>query len=142
MQDNVKHEGCERQFIHTGRAWYGESALLHQRVIDEIMIGMYHSEGGTSGEFAVRWSELAGRAVPMLCVFDDAWDALQMFRDVLEAMARVDDQNVTPDQFCELLSACGVKDATPYKNPSVTSCSKPDRLFQKPDSKADIEAGK
>ena len=137
MSKNGKHEDCQRQFIHTGRAWYAESALRNGRVTDEVMIGMYAADGGTSGEFAVRWSELGGKNVPMLCVFDDAWFSMMMFRDVLEAMASVDGQNVTPEAFCELLVRCGVADATPVDSPYATAEPKPGRLYQKPNSEAD-----
>ena len=111
------HENCKRQFIQLSRAWYAETFLPNSRLNDEVTVGMYHPEGGTTGEFAIRWSEIGGKIVPMLCAFDDAWDALMMFRDVLEVMASVNDQNVTPDRFCELLIECGVEDATPEKSP-------------------------
>ncbi len=137
MSESGKHEGCKRQFIQTGRAWYAESSLKNSGVTEEVMIGMYHPEGGTTGEFAVRWSELGGKNVPMLCVFDDAWDAILMFRDVLEAMASVDGQNVTPEVFCQLLVRCGVEDATPTESPYATAEAKADRMYQKPDSEAD-----
>ena len=130
--NNEKHDRCNRQFIHTGMAWYADSSLNNSRVTDEVMIGMYHEDGGTTGEFAVRWSELGGKSVPMLCVFDDAWDAMLMFQDVLEAMANVDNQNVTPEQFCQLLLQCGIEDTTPRQSPYEP---KTDRMYQKPDSK-------
>ena len=131
------HENCKRQFIHLSRAWYAKSSLANSRVDDEVMIGMYHPEGGTTGEFAIRWSDVGGKSVPMLCVFDDAWDAMMMFRDVLEVMASVDDQKVTPERFCELLIECGVEDATPEQSPFAKASVKPDRMYSKPDSELD-----
>lgn len=129
-----KHDGCNRQFIHTNRAWYGPTRLASGRVIDEITIGMYHPEGGTTGEFAIRWVELGRSIVPMLCAFDDAWSSLSMFNDVLDKMASVDDQYISPDDFCKMLVSCGVEDATPTENPNPTPTTPPDRLYEKPDS--------
>jgi len=34
---------------------------------------------------------------------------------VMEDMAAVSNQNITPKQFCELLSRCGFKDLTAYE---------------------------
>ena len=86
-----KHEGDVRQFRWLSQAWYGEANLGRQRrLVDEIMIGMYSPEGGTSGEFAIRWTDLGGKPVPMLCAFDDSWSALQHFGDVLAKLAEVD----------------------------------------------------
>ena len=113
-----KHEGCRRQFSHLSRAWYGAANLARTRdVIDEIMVGMYHEDGGTTGEFAIRWTELSGKHVPMLVVYDDAWDALLEFRDVLEGLKQIDGQNATPEAIGELLKACGVEEATEEESP-------------------------
>jgi hypothetical protein len=76
---------------------------------------MYSPDGGTSGEMSVRWEKLDGQLVPYLHCYDDAWSALSMFKDVIDAMAEHDSENITPAQFCQLLDGCGFVDATPRR---------------------------
>ncbi|MCL4473541.1 MAG: hypothetical protein M1455_06330 [Actinobacteria bacterium] len=117
MTFGPKHEGCRRQFIQLSRAYYGAISLATTRdVTDEIQVGFYHPDGGTSGEFSIVWIALTcADTVPRLEAFNDSWDALWQFRDVLEKMAAVDGQNISPDDFCRLLESCGVEDATPVE---------------------------
>lgn len=114
------HSDCKRQFIQLSRAWYGPAKLRlddTDDTIDEITIGLYDNEGGTTGEFAIEWVKLAGREVPKLCAYDDSWSALFKFKDILRRMAELDDSNPTPKQICSLLESCGVEDVTPVKSP-------------------------
>lgn len=115
MKSN-KHEGCFRQFIITSQAWYGE-AQNFQEGEDEIMIGMYHPEGGTTGEFGIRWSMLGGESTPALRAFSDSWSSLWHFQDVLQKLAALDGSNPTVTQVAEVLLACGVQDATERTGP-------------------------
>jgi hypothetical protein len=120
MMDKT-HDRCVRGFSIRSEAWYGKMPL-DEDMLDEIMVGMYHPEGGTTGEFGVRWSMIGGEATPRLEVFNDAWSALVNFTDLLEWMASVDDQHVSPKEFSEALKRIGVKDLTerinPYKSQS------------------------
>ena len=111
-----KHEGCERGFTVFSEAWYSKNQREHD-MLDEIMVGMYHPEGGTTGEFGIRWTMLGGKATPRLEVFNDAWDALQRFGDMLAWMASVDDQKISPQAFAEALRGIGIKDQTERDNP-------------------------
>ena len=106
-----KHYGCKRMFTQLSRAWYAEANLRHD-LLDEIMIGFYHPGGGTTGEFAIRWEELGGESTPRLEAFDDSWSALWEFRDLLEKLAEVDDQDITPVQLCDILISLGIEDNT------------------------------
>jgi hypothetical protein len=106
------HSGCERGFHHVSKAWYGKTALQNSEEIDEVMVGFYHPEGGTTGEFGVRWLPLDGDITPKLEVFNDAWHALYQFQDLLGALAELDEKDITPAQFCELLLSFGIKDLT------------------------------
>jgi len=108
------HEGCRRAFVWSSKAWYAE-AIRDER--QEIMFGMYHPEGGTSGEMGMQWKELSGRQVPQLQVFDDAWSALALFTDVIEKLGEQDDENITPEQFIEILLSCDFVDDTAYDSP-------------------------
>ena len=118
------HEGDIKQYIHLSRAWYAESNLKGRDMVDEVMFGFYRPEGGTSGEMGMRWMNLGEKwemgkkiihAAPQLQCFNDAWHALYQFQDVLAALAELDDIDITPEQFCQLLDQCGFVDATPVK---------------------------
>jgi hypothetical protein len=111
-----KHEGCERGFTVFSEAWYSKNQR-EPGMLDEIMVGMYPPEGGTTGEFGIRWTMLAGKATPRLEVFNDAWDALQRFGDMLTWMASVDDQHISPQAFADALRGMGIKDRTERANP-------------------------
>jgi hypothetical protein len=112
-----KHDGMIRGFYHLKEAWYADANLNNRSdgLVDEINIGFYGPDGdqGTTGEFAVRWTELGGGVVPQLCVYDDAWEALTHFSDLLEEMAKLNYKNPSATDFCELLKRLGVKDLTP-----------------------------
>lgn len=110
-----KHEGCTRGYRHLSKSWHGPYTLAHSKrnLVDEIMIGMYDvEEGGTTGEFSVEWNRLGDRVVPQLKVYDDAWDALLEFQDMLEAMKLHDDKTISPDEFCDILEDCDIINMT------------------------------
>lgn len=114
-----KHNGMIRGFYHLSEAWYADANLKNRRdgLIDEVMIGFYGPDGdqGTSGEFAVRWKMIGGKLTPKLEVYNDAWEALTHFYDLLAEMAS-DPENPTPAEFCELLKRLGLKDLTPRES--------------------------
>ncbi len=113
MSESNKHEGTKRGFYHFQGAFYRQWGLP-DGVRDQVMFGYYGS--GTSGEMAMRWIELGGRVVPRLEVYDDAWDALATFTELLRVMALSDGQNITPATFCSLLLSCGFEDMTQRTN--------------------------
>lgn len=131
------HADCKRQFIQLSRAWYADANLRGGEVIDEITMGFYHKDGGTTGEFAIRWIELSGSKTPMLCSFDDSWDALWQFRDVLEVMATMDGTNPTPEEICKMLVSVGVEDNTPEVSTYGDSEADGRRIWRKPDTAKD-----
>jgi hypothetical protein len=107
--------GCVRGFHHSSAAWYASSALIERDVKASMMIGMYHCDGGTMGEFSIKWYALGERpASPRLEVFDDALAALAEFVDVLDALQNHDNQKIQPLRMCELLRGLGIKDLTQY----------------------------
>jgi hypothetical protein len=108
-----KHKGCVRGFVHTGDAWYKKSALAPD-VLDDVMFGFYAPEAGSTGtgEMGMRWYEQDGKAVPRLEVYDDGWHALNEFSDVTQRLAALDNQGISPKQFCEILLECGFLDMT------------------------------
>lgn len=112
-----KHDGCIRGFYHLNESWYAPLPGNYKDRLDEVMIGFYAPEGGTSGEFAVRWLDVASKDVPRLEVFADAWETLAHFQDVLTAMAHADSKNIDPLRFCEILRQCGLIDRTQRVQP-------------------------
>lgn len=111
-----KHDGDIRGFSILSEAYYAK-ACMPADTIDEVMIGMYSQDRGTSGEFAVRWFELGNKITPRLEVFDDAWSALAQFGDVLRYMASVDGLDVSPQAFCAALRDMGIIDRTTRVDP-------------------------
>ena len=110
-----KHRDCKRQFRQLSECWYADANIYGTSLVDQVNVGFYHPDGGTTGEFQITWEVLAGKLVPHLKAFDDAWDALIHFDDVLKSMADFDDKNISPKDFCALLSALGIENATPKK---------------------------
>lgn len=132
---NNKHKDCKRQFTHLSRAWYGRVNLDNRsETVDEINIGFYHPEGSTTGEFYIRWYSLGNSNVPCLECYDDGWDALWNFKDMLEKLAEIDGTDITPLEMCELLVSLGIEDATEETDPSGTHdshCRSCGQLIQK-----------
>lgn len=110
------HTGDYKAYIITSQAWYAKSALSNADYLDDVTFGFYSPEGGTSGEMSVKWERLGGKIAPKLECFDDAWHTLAQFKDVVEAMAEVDDEAISPQQFCQLLERCGFVDRTPRQD--------------------------
>lgn len=107
-----KHFDCTRCFSHLKEAYYGENILKHADFEDDITLGFYHADGGTTGEFSIKWVNIGSKVVPKLEAFDDSWNALLCFADVLQKMAENDNNNLTPQEFCELLKTCDITDIT------------------------------
>ncbi len=110
----------KRRFTHLSRAWYSQSALRDREFRDEVMFGLYHSDGSCEGELAVRWYPLGNQNAARLEAFDDSWSTLAQLQDVVAAMAALPHQSrsrITPERFCQLLQACGFEDTTPTQAP-------------------------
>lgn len=113
------HTGCIRGFHQVSRAWYAlfrrnhkHELVLEDGSVDRFNFGMYHRDGGTTGEMQMVFEELVVRVVPRLKCYDDGWSALASFTDLIARMGEVDNDNITPDQFREMLLECGFADLT------------------------------
>jgi hypothetical protein len=82
------HSESIRGFHFIPAAWYANQTADGQD--RAVMIGMYHPEGGTSGEFAIREHGMNGSTTLRLEVFSDAWSALALFPDLLAALSELD----------------------------------------------------
>lgn len=111
----TNHEGCVRGFHWFQKAWYRRNDPERR----EIMIGMYHPEGGTSGEMAIRWEYLSSRWIPQLQAYHDSWSALALFKDLIDELAKYDSQNPTEETIVEILRTLGFRDFTNYHDPEA-----------------------
>lgn len=111
------HSGCTRKFSQLSRAWYSQGRVLDINKTESFWVGLYTAEGGTSGEFEVAWVDIGGRIVPKLCAVNDSWSALSHFRDLLEKMAHLDSETVTPQEFREILLDLDIEDKTRIDEP-------------------------
>lgn len=115
MKSN-KHANCKRTFIVSSQAWYASSCNLKAGE-DEILIGMSHLEGGTTGEFSLKWTMVGNEMTPRLRAYEDSWSALYEFSDLLQELAKLDGTNPSVDAVVAVLLKCGVEDETPRTGP-------------------------
>jgi hypothetical protein len=104
-----KHKDTIRGFHVSNRAHY-------KNIIPEpeIMIGMYHPGGGSSGEFRMRWEIIGGKLMPQVRLFDESWSLFVEFRDLFIELAKLDGLNPDQDMIIHLLKSLGFKDLTRY----------------------------
>lgn len=102
----IEFQGAIRGFRQLGKVSYGNDDIT-----DRIVFGYYTNNGRTivSGEIMLEWVFSIG---PQLVAFDDAWRSLSLMKDLLDEMANVNNQNITPDAFRELMLKTGFVDLT------------------------------
>lgn len=124
------HSECRRGFTRRSQAWYAKSLPFPDDVTEEVMFGIYHREGGTTGEMAMRWHCLDADVCPRIECFGDSFDALRSFGDLLAKLAEYDIDHrpmidrgakprLTPEEFCKLLIGCGFEDRTERTTPNA-----------------------
>lgn len=95
------------------RSYYAANVPLGKDIADDVWFGAFSREGGTVGEMVVQWIKLDKRLVPHLQVFDDAWKVLALAsQELMPKLSEVDGQNITPEQFCQILNSLGFEDVT------------------------------
>lgn len=111
----------DRGFYILSQSWYAEANMRRRKpdFVDDVMFGIYPEDGteGTYGEMTMIWRRLGNNIVPQLHIFDDAWRVLASFTDLIKQLAVVDGQNITVEQFTNILKSCGFKDLTKRENP-------------------------
>lgn len=98
-------------------AWWAESQRPQEGAAEEIMVGDYDPDGGTTGEFAVRWYNLQGRLTPRVEMFHDSWQLFREWPEFFDALAHISYFSAQPEYFRVWLEAQGFKDMTPRENP-------------------------
>lgn len=104
-------------FYLLSQSWFAESRVGRDEITDEIMIGEYCEEGGTFGEFAIRWALVGGEDTPRLEAFEDSWGVLAKCRDLVVKLGELANTNPTPKQVVENLLAMGYRDLTQRDRP-------------------------
>jgi hypothetical protein len=115
------HEGDHKGFIHLSRSWYGEGVLKNSDEIDSVLFGFFSPDGGTSGEMEMSWENIGRGVAIKLKAWNDSWHALGEFKDVIDEMAKIDGEDITPDEFCKILMKCGFKDDTKTLKPESSN---------------------
>jgi hypothetical protein len=129
-----KHDGAVRQFIIQSESWYADAnETARQRLTgeDEITLGFYVPDDGTTGEFTIIWEQLEGRLVAKLRAYHDAWSALANFADVLQKLEELDGTSPSVAAVATVLKECGVVDATKRVSPWESAASAPESLEAK-----------
>lgn len=115
------HEGDIKAFTQLSKAWYGPANLNCSNIRDSVTFGFYAPEGGTSGEISVDWISLSGNIVPEMRIFSDSWSALSNMHDLIDLLGTHDDEDSSPEEFCEFLLQCGFVDKTETKSQKYTT---------------------
>ncbi len=92
--------------------------------VAEIMVSLDSPGGGTYGEFAIVWYELAGKPEPRIEAFSDAWRALATRSDLLPALDMLSEGTDKADVIAVLVSL-GFVDKTDdlrLKTPGLKIC--------------------
>jgi hypothetical protein len=95
--------------------------------INEIMISLLAPEGGTYGEFGIRWIKIGLIESPQLQVFDDAWKVLATQTKLLKRLASIDGKDISIDEMIEILLDLGYHDdrMKEHKKPEQTNSFTP-----------------
>jgi hypothetical protein len=100
-----------RGFKWSNKAWYAEENGIKNGLVH---FGIYSLEGGTTGEMCMEWIDLGGKNVPTLNVFNDAWENLAGFKDIIDVLGSLDGKNITDADFVEMLQDHDFTDLTSY----------------------------
>jgi len=106
-----KDDDLFRGFVWSSKAWYAKANKIK---MGDICFGLYSKGGGTVGELYMEWG--GERNIPILKSYNDSWAVLASIKDVIDALGKADDQNITEDDFVKILLNCGFVDRTPYKD--------------------------
>jgi hypothetical protein len=110
-QENIDHEKFIRGFVWANKAWYAKYNNIKNGLIH---FGIYSSQGGTTGEMSVEWIEIGDENIPRLNVFNDAWKTLAEFKDIIDALGRMNGKKITDADFVKILLDYGFTDLTKY----------------------------
>lgn len=85
-------------------------ALMFEKIDEddcrELMIGMYHSQGGCDFEFPIHW--VAGSI--QLHMWSDTWEHIDVLADVFQLLDEIGPNMITRDEFAARLMTTGYID--------------------------------
>lgn len=114
-------ERLRRQYSVTSRAWYADSALPRNNrdnVVDEVTVGHYSTDGGSTGEFEIKLVQMEGPAKPpamQVCVFTDAWHLFKYEIGLFQRLALLEDPTLA--ELERVLQIEGFTDKTQTRSP-------------------------
>lgn len=100
-----------RGYHRISKSWYA-----NKNEDTEVMFGMYSKEGGCRAEMKMQWIEL-GEPTPQLKSFNDSWELLSEFKDLIDELAKHGNKRISEEKFCSILDKLGFKDLTDYESP-------------------------
>lgn len=106
------HEGQNKGFYLTSESHYGPTFLAGQDYADQLMIGFYDGSGNTTGEFAIRWWPLGNQVQARLEVYQDNWDTLTHFPEVITLLQSLAKHVPSPQHLVQQLLDLGFTDYT------------------------------
>jgi hypothetical protein len=101
--------GYHRRYVHMKGELGGKTSNL----VGRVMFGYRDNKsGGVPGEISMNWQVLDHEIVPFLKCWNDGWSSLASFPEVIAWLGERNDENITPQQFCQFLQSCGFVDET------------------------------
>ncbi len=105
----------KKVFYCSNLAYYAKS--IGRDEVVETMVGLFDADGGTHGEFAIRWANIGDNTVPQLQAYDDSWAALSEMPELIKVLAENDNKNLSQGEINSLLLSLGYEDTTSYTSP-------------------------
>lgn len=90
--------------------WYADTSVKPILPNPFLMVGYYHENDSTDGEFQIEWNPVGIR----LKSFSDSWEALSKMPELIAYLAEIDrnEEELTIHEFAERLKEMGYRDIT------------------------------
>lgn len=121
-----KHDGDVRQYRIMSESMHADASLRNEECTEEILFGLYHPGGGTSGEFWLRWVPIDDESTPVLMAYSDSWSAMSQFPELLEKLVEWDGCKVSPTMVRGWLQTTTIEDATKRKDEKMAKQPEPE----------------
>lgn len=102
-------ENYIKGYIVSNKAYYAQHVFKK-----EIPFGLYNPNGGEKGSLVMEWKYLDNKESACLKSFHDTWVVLAEFSDVIAELGKLNNKNITQEQFIKILDSCGFTDMTEY----------------------------
>lgn len=126
MPESELPEGARWTFYDVWEAFPLRNILAEDGLLGEVSISLKALDGGTHGEFMIRWYDLNPPAAK-LEVFEDGWEALRL-SEIVELLSPLDGTHPTQAEIMDLLRVHGFEDRTAQLKgkggPEICTCCK------------------